>query len=248
MMRTITLTTTDSTNRDAVLLAENGAEHGTAIIAHTQTEGRGRLGKSWSSPAGRGLYCSIIIRPRVAPENFPYLTFVAGLAVAESIRGTHKLEAGLKWPNDIYFNMRKCGGILTESSSLNGPAVSRYAVVGIGLNINTRIEDLPQELRSTATSLYIESGREVDIDTVFACIRSELLHRVAQFERQGFAPVLARWRQRDVLQGKRLVMVSVGGEIIEGISLGVDESGRLHLRDDQNRVHEILSGDIQLAK
>lgn len=247
MSLTIIKHSTESTNRDAVVLAEHGAVHGTAIIAETQTMGRGRLGKTWDSPPGKGLYCSIIIRPRLTPEEFPHLTFVAGLAVAEVVQQLYRLDPGLKWPNDLYFNNRKCGGILTESSSLNNSAANRFAVVGIGLNINTRLADFPPELRNTATSLYIESGREMVIDGVFQAIRNQLLRQIEEFERYGFAPVIAKWRTRDFLLGKRLAWVSVAGDIIEGISLGPDDDGQLHVRDAYGKVHAVLSGDIRLV-
>ena len=246
MTPTIVKYSTASTNRDAVELAERGAVHGTAVIAETQTMGRGRLGKVWSSPPGKGLYCSIVIRPRLTPEQFPHLTFVAGLAVAKVIHSLYQLEPGLKWPNDIYFNMRKCGGILTESSSLNDAEADKFAVVGIGLNVNTRVIDFDTELQNTATSLYIESGREMPIGTVFQEIRTELLRQTEAFELYGFAPVIARWRKRDFLLGQRLAWVSVAGTIIEGISLGPDDTGRLHVRDEYGKVHEVLSGDIRL--
>lgn len=247
MHQTLTCNSTGSTNKDAVALAEAGAVHGTAVLANMQTMGRGRLGKSWKSPPGKGLYCSIIIRPHIAPQNYPHLTFVAGLAVADVIQRIYQLDPGLKWPNDIYFGMRKCGGILTESSGLNGPEQSRFAVVGIGLNINTVQADFPPELHGIATSLYIESGRTISIQNVFEEIRDELLKQVALFEIQGFGPVIARWRKRDFMLGKRLAWVSVSGEQVVGVSLGPDDDGRLHVFDDNSVIHEVLSGDIQLA-
>lgn len=246
MIPTIVKNSTESTNRDAIQLAEQGAVHGTAVIAETQTKGRGRLGKTWSSPPGKGLYCSIIIRPLLTPEQFPHLTFVAGLAVAEVIQRLYQIEPGLKWPNDIYFNERKCGGILTESSSLIGAEADRFAVVGIGLNVNTRVKDFADELQDTATSLSIESGREMDISLIFQEIHAELLRQTAEFELHGFTPVIARWRKRDFLLGRRLAWVSAAGTIIEGISLGPDDTGRLHVYDDHGEVHEVLSGDIRL--
>lgn len=247
MSKIITLHSTESTNRDAISLAEQGAEHGTAIIAITQTMGRGRLGKAWVSPSGKGLYCSVIIRPKIVAEDYPKLTFVAGIAVADAIQRTCFLTPGLKWPNDIYFQMRKCGGILTESSSLNGPAANRFAVVGIGLNVNTQSSDFPVELRSTATSLGIECSKAVDIQGLFQCIRNDLLEQVALFERDGFNDVIRRWRKRDFLLGKRLTWVSINRKKVDGVSLGPDDEGRLHVRDDEGNVHEVLSGDIQLA-
>jgi BirA family biotin operon repressor/biotin-[acetyl-CoA-carboxylase] ligase len=247
MNKIITLVSTSSTNRDAIVLAEESAVHGTAVIAETQTMGRGRLGKHWQSPAGKGLYCSIILRPALEPQEYPRLTFVAGLAVAEVIERMYGLSAGLKWPNDIYFSGRKCGGILTESSRLNGCERERFVVVGIGLNVNTEQSDFHADVRQSATSLYIESGQVTDRLELFKEIREELLLQVHTFEQHGFPQVIDRWRKRDFMVGKRLSWVSVSGRKVDGISLGPDDDGLLHVRDDNGIEHEVLSGDIQLA-
>lgn len=241
------LQATESTNLDALKLARDGAGHGTAILSETQTRGRGRLGKNWSSPAGKGLYCSIIVRPELSLLDFPRITFVAGLAVAEVISQMYTLEAGLKWPNDIYFNMRKCGGILTESSGLGGPDNERFAVVGIGVNVNTQKSDFPEILRNDSTSLYLESGKKFDIEKIFHAIRRELLDQIEAFELNGFLPIISKWRKRDFMLGKTLTWVSVTGEKVVGTSMGPDDDGQLHVRDGHGVVHEVLSGDIQLA-
>lgn len=247
MNNIIRLDSTESTNRDAFRLASKGAQHGTVIITDNQTKGRGRLGKSWESPVGKGLYCSIILRPELVPHLYPYLTFVAGLAVADAIDKIYSLSAQLKWPNDIYFNWKKCGGILTESSDLNGAVDDRFAIVGVGLNINAEKSDFPSDLQETATSLYIESGVIVEIEAVLLEVRDQLLLQVTDFERNGFSHVIERWRKRDFLIGKRLAWVAVTGKKVEGISLGPDDQGRLHVQDDTGVIHEVMSGDIQLC-
>ena len=148
----------DSTNRVAIELAEKGAKHGTAVLAAMQTGGRGRLGKSWQSIPGKGLYCSIIVRPDIEIGKYSQITLVTGVAVAKVVDKLTGSKSMLKWPNDIYLTGRKCGGILTESSPLVEDAKSRYAIIGIGLNINSMVEDFSGELRNTATSFSIESG------------------------------------------------------------------------------------------
>ncbi|MFH0784455.1 MAG: biotin--[acetyl-CoA-carboxylase] ligase, partial [Pseudomonadota bacterium] len=130
---------TPSTNTLAKKLAENGAVHGTAVIAANQTEGRGRLGKSWISAAGKGLYCSIIVRPRLAVEDFPKITLAAGLAVAQAIDRLCSGFTQLKWPNDIFLDGKKCGGILTESSTMPEKNDERFAVIGIGMNLGSSL-------------------------------------------------------------------------------------------------------------
>lgn len=248
MYRTIFFHSTDSTNRVAFALAEQGAAHGTAVIAETQTQGRGRLGKQWTSPAGKGLYCSIVVRPNLSLHDFSRITFVAGLAVAEVIRHKYGLEAGLKWPNDIFFNMKKCGGILTESSGLSSALPDMFAVIGIGLNVNTCRNDFSDDIRDNATSLFLESGRNVVIKELFYSLREVLLEHLVGFESYGFKPVIEQWRKRDFLLGKELTWVAVNGKKVFGTSLGPDDDGLLHVRDAKGVVHEVLSGDIQLAK
>lgn len=229
-------------------MAAAGAVHGTAVLAGRQTKGRGRLGKVWQSPPGRGLYTSIILRPELAVEKFPYLTFVAGLAVAEAINSLYGVMPGLKWPNDVYFDMRKCGGILSESSAFTAEKGQRYAVVGVGLNVNTAREEFEDEVAERATSLMIQTGQKRPIDEVFETIHGQLLREVEAFEQMGFLRVIERWRELDCMLGKNLAWVAVDGKAVEGVALGPDDQGRLHIRDKTGCVHEVLSGDIQLAK
>ncbi|MFV0438102.1 MAG: biotin--[acetyl-CoA-carboxylase] ligase [Desulfopila sp.] len=247
-MRIFSFSSIDSTNRKALELAEQGADHGTAVVAESQSRGRGRLGRSWQSVPGKGLYCSIILYPNLPLVDFPRLTFAAGLAVAEAIDRLYHLNTGLKWPNDIYFGRKKCGGILTESANLQASSPSRRSVVvGIGLNVNTAENDFSEELRMRATSLLLQSGREIALDELFSCIHSGLLAEVDRFERQGFQQLMGRWRTRDILKGQRMRWLSTEGCCVEGISLGPDDSGLLHIVDDAGCRHEVLSGDVQLA-
>ena len=245
-METVVLAQCDSTNRRAFLLAEQGAEHGTSVLADTQTAGRGRLGRVWQSPPGRGLYCSVIIRAELASIDYPCLTFAAGLATAAAIERCCNVRPGLKWPNDIYFRARKCGGILNESSQLTGPQELRFAVIGIGLNLNTRREEFPPELRGKATSLLIETGGEVSRDSCFAELHQRLLEEVRKLEREGVQQAIERWRCYDFMKGTRMAWVTLQGKRVDGVSLGPDDRGLLHVRDDNGLIHEVCSGDIEL--
>ncbi len=238
---------TPSTNIIAKKLAEDGALHGTAVIAANQTEGRGRLGKSWYSAAGKGLYCSIIVRPKLAVEDYPKITLAAGLGVALAIDRIACVLTQLKWPNDIFIDGKKCGGILTESSSLNEPVEQRYAVIGIGLNLGSAFEDFPVDIRDKTTSLFIKTGKNYDAQRVFLTIRDEILLQLEGFSNDGFPPILASWKGRDFLLGKEMECVSSKGKIITGVSLGPDAEGQLHVKAPDGRIHTVLSGDIRLA-
>ena len=158
---------TPSTNRVAYALALNGEPEGNAVIAESQSEGRGRLGRAWVSPPGKGLYCSIIVRPRIRVEDYAKITLTAGLAVSIALEEITGLQMDLKWPNDVYAEGKKCCGILTESSPLAEEENERFAVVGVGINVNSVESDFPPELREKATSLRIFRGATYDIQTIF---------------------------------------------------------------------------------
>lgn len=244
MYPTHIFTSTDSTNRIASDLAKNGAQHGTAVLAEMQSKGRGRLDRSWYSPAQKGLYCSIIIRPRLSWEEYPKITLVAGLAVAQTLARSCNCPCSVKWPNDIYIRGRKLGGILTESSSFAGNMSEAYAVVGIGVNINNGEEDFAPEIASQATSIFLETKREYDIRAVFEAIRLELLKNLEIFVKKGFQEILMAWKEMDMLQGKMVRWLNPNGEIIHGRSQGPDHDGCLVIVDEGGLSHRIISGDI----
>ena len=239
---------TPSTNIIAKNLAEDGSPHGTAVISANQTKGRGRLGKSWYSAAGKGLYCSIIVRPQLAIEDYPKITLAAGLAVAIAIDRLVGVFTQLKWPNDIFIDGKKCGGILTESSSLNEPVENRYAVIGIGLNLEATVPDFPVDIRDKVTSLYIKTGKKYDAQLIFSVIHDEVLRQLERFCNEGFQPILVSWKDRDFLLGKEMQCVSSAGKIITGVSLGPDAEGQLHVKAADGKTHMVLSGDISLAE
>ncbi|MBW6521629.1 MAG: biotin--[acetyl-CoA-carboxylase] ligase [Desulfoarculaceae bacterium] len=247
MNDTLYLATVDSTNRVAREHAGEGKPHGFAVLAARQTAGRGRLGKSWQSPPGKGLYATILLRPGLDVEEYAKITLTAGLAVSLVLEEMCQLAVELKWPNDIYISGRKCGGILVETSSLQGEADEHFALVGIGININSDRESFPPELRKSATSLLLESGKEYDILTVFAGIRARLLQLLLQLADEGFDDILRQWRERDMLQGKWTQWLTPAGAVVYGESLGVDGSGMLSVKDRSGRIHEVLSGDVTLA-
>src|SRR5512143_704887 len=152
----VCLAVTDSTNRVAMEMAENGAKHGTVVVADAQTAGRGRMGRRWVSPAGKNLYVSLLLRPSVPTVDAPQLALVAGIALADAVEEVG-VPAFLKWPNDLYCGGRKAAGILAEMAS--DPDGVRHVVIGVGLNVNMEETDIPSDLRDKATSLRIHAGR-----------------------------------------------------------------------------------------
>ena len=235
---------TESTNTLALEMAEAGAPSGTLVIAETQSKGRGRLGKSWLSPPGSGLYFSLLIRPDLQFAEIPRLTLAAGVAVCRAVSRYCAILPRLKWPNDILIGKRKCGGILTEAEIVGPEAL---VVIGIGLNISTPQAAFPAELRDRATSLQHHVSRPVVRGELLAVMLTEIEQIVLRLEQGEFSKILKEWRELDATRGQLLTWVAVSGKVVEGISLGPDDEGRLHIRDSNGEVHEILSGDVQLA-
>ena len=241
------LKSTGSTNDDAYGLAVKGAGHGFGILADTQLAGKGRLGREWLSSPGTGLYCSIVLRPKLPFAEFPKLTLTAGLALCSVIETLlPDIPFGLKWPNDLYCKEKKCGGILAQSSSPNCLHEDSFIIVGIGVNVNTQLLSFPLELQQNVTSLRIQSGDVYNILELYHRIHGVLLDYVSIHETKGFASILQEWRKRDVLLGKEMQWVTCDKKIITACGMGPDENGQLLAKDSTGRIHEILSGDVQL--
>jgi BirA family biotin operon repressor/biotin-[acetyl-CoA-carboxylase] ligase len=231
-----------STNDRARELADAGAVHGEVVIAESQTAGRGRRGRSWSSPAGRNLHLSVILRPSLPPQRAPELTLVASVAACEACRKAG-VEAGIKWPNDVLVRGLKVAGILTElSAELD---VVHWVVLGIGVNLNAGVDDFPAELRGVATSLSIERGQPVPRALFAAALLSELELWLDLHADEGFEPIRAAWRERSVTLGREVRADGEGGEIA-GVAEDIDESGALIVRTGGGLVR-VVAGDVRLV-
>ena len=238
--------TIDSTNSRALALAGKGAESGTILIAQTQSKGRGRLGRSWQSPRGTGLYFSIITRPQLPPADLSKITLAVGLALRNGVAKACGIKALLKWPNDLLFEQKKLAGILTETNiDIEGkPTV----VIGIGLNVNTPATAFPAELANHATSICIAADRYFDKGVVLTVILHEIEREIERLANNEFKGILADWRTHDATYGKWLTWITPRGKKISGISLGPDEDGLLHIRDATGASHTILSGDLKINR
>lgn len=219
------LADTGSTNDDARAWAAEGAPHGACVIADTQSKGRGRHGRSWSSPSGDSLAISIVVRPSVSPAHLPLLSLVAGLAARAAV-ARRVPTAGVKWPNDIVLveadgSLRKIAGILIEAS-LAGSRVE-HAIVGIGINVARR--EFPDELAPIATSLARAGASDLDRASLAIELLSLLDEELAAFERAPRA-IAARLREHDALCGRAVLL---DGDS-RGVADGIDESGRLRVR------------------
>jgi BirA family transcriptional regulator, biotin operon repressor / biotin---[acetyl-CoA-carboxylase] ligase len=232
-----------STNDRARELAEEGAEHGEVVIAEAQTAGRGRRGRGWSSPPRRNLYFSVVLRPDLPPARAPELTLVASVAICEALRQAG-VEAGIKWPNDLHASGRKIAGILTELAA--EPERVSWVVLGVGVNVNARAEDFPEDVRRDATSVLLERGEPAPRALLAAACFTALEEWIDRHAEEGFGPVAVAWRKRSVTLG-RDVVVKVEGREVVGTAEDIDESGALLVRTGAG-LERILTGDVALLR
>jgi len=238
--RIIRLSEVDSTNTYASKLAVDGEPEGTVVIAEHQTAGRGRLGRKWVSPPGLNIYASIILRPKVPPRDAPLITFVAAVALARTVRELYKLDAGIKWPNDLLINGRKSAGILTEMSA--EPELVRHIILGFGINVNMSRDDFPEEIKDLSTSVMLELGRKVN--------RAELMRRFLEEIEKSYlmmidgkrAEILNEWRSLSVTLGHNVRVTSLAWEKA-GFASDIDPEGGLILEVD-GRYETVTSGDV----
>ncbi|WP_353119920.1 biotin--[acetyl-CoA-carboxylase] ligase [Nitratidesulfovibrio sp.] len=233
--------TTDSTNREAALLALDGADEGAVVAASAQTAGRGRAGRVWASPAGVGVYVSLVLRPRLAPQAAPLVTLMTAVAVAEAVAEVTGLAPRAKWPNDVLLHGRKVSGNLTEVA-LVADTVS-HVVTGAGINVNTRVGDLPEDLRGKATSLAAELGRPVSRVDVLRAFLERAEHWYAALREGDPGPVIARWKELSAIVGTPLRVGTPHG-VVEGLVADVDPDGLLRLVDAGGREHRLHAGDV----
>ncbi|NLB43232.1 MAG: biotin--[acetyl-CoA-carboxylase] ligase [Clostridiales bacterium] len=234
----------DSTNTRAKEMAQGGAIHGTLVVAEEQKSGRGRLGRSWESPGGLGLWMSLILRPSFPPRYAPRMTVLAGLAVVQAISWVTGLEASIKWPNDIIINSKKVCGILTEMQA--DPDLIDYVVVGIGMNVNTTKGGFPHELRDSATSLKIEKGEHIDRCKLLAELLSVLEGLDNRYLSTGdFSEMLNVYKEKCITLG-RPVRVTGPSETFEGTAVDLTDDFELVVETKGSERRKVFSGDVSV--
>lgn len=236
---------TTSTNDVVEKLARDGVAEGIVVFAESQTKGRGRLGRAWLSPAGQGLWCSVLLRPRLAPQAATQLTVITAVAVARAIEKHTGLRPGIKWPNDIVFGDRKAAGILLELGAELDHI--RHVILGIGLDVNLRSADLPEELRDVVTSLSEQAGEPIDRPGLATALIQELDTVYTRFLAGDFHELSDEWMRRCVTLGRR-VTLHVGDRIVAGRAEALDDEGALLLRTEHGRLERVVGGDVILEK
>lgn len=233
----------DSTNREARALASVGAPHGALVVTEEQTGGRGRLGRGWFSPRGMGVWCSLVLRPEIIPGEAPPVTMLAAVAVAAAVEKVAGVRPGIKWPNDLLVGGKKLCGILTEMNAEMEKV--NFLVVGMGINVNTPLEDFPDELRDTATSLYVVKNECVSRQELLKQLLREFENFYRTWLESGFGPVLEEWKKRCVTLNCP-VRLSTPRESWEGWAEDVDASGSLVLLLPDGSRQRFLAGEVSL--
>jgi BirA family biotin operon repressor/biotin-[acetyl-CoA-carboxylase] ligase len=236
---------TTSTNDVIEKLARDGVKEGAVVFAESQTKGRGRLGRNWLSPARKGLWFSILLRPDLRPQETTQLTVAAATALWRAIHDQTGLRPEIKWPNDILVRGRKTAGILTELSAELDHV--KYVILGIGVDVNLTASEFSTDLRKTATSLRIELGKPVLRPELATAILRELDRDYARVCAGKFANVADEWEEHCTTIGRN-VAIHIGERQVRGRAESLDEDGALLVRTEHGHLERIIGGDVTLEK
>ena len=232
---------TDSTMNVAHRLAAAGEPEGTVVAAEGQARGRGRLGRNWASPKGKGIYLSVILRPLLHLSQAAHVTLAAAVSVAQAIQKATALHPQIKWPNDVLLEGKKVAGVLTElNAELNRV---NYLVVGIGINVHGSRAPLP----ASSTSLAEALGRRVDRLGLARTLLAEMDRVYAELLSEGLEPILERWRGFADFLGRR-IRVALSGRMVDGQAVDIDASGALLVRTDTGLIEAVSAGDVLVVR
>lgn len=233
----------DSTNSLLKAEAQAGkAAEGAVIMAEHQTDGHGRLNRSWESPPGKGLLFSTLLFPKIADKKLTLIGLMASMAVLDSVQEVvgSDIPISLKWPNDLMIDGKKICGILSEGGSVGDKC---FVVVGVGLNVNQKSEDFPVEIRDSAVSLYMLTGEPHAKNEILRHILISLERYYLRLQDQGSGWIAKTWIERAGTVGKQ-VTVSHNGNKIAGVAVGIAPDGALQIKDEHGEVMTIYSGDV----
>lgn len=233
----------DSTNTRARELARQGAVHGTVLIADHQTGGRGRHGRTFHSPAGSGIYMSVVLRPQCTPQQIMHLTCAAAVAMCDAVEFAAGFRPGIKWTNDLVCGKRKIAGVLTELGFDSRGNVD-FAVIGIGVNCCQREDEFPDDIRHIAGSLASVSGQQIDRAAVAAAMM-DALYKMDTSLLTEKSQTLEQYRRDCITLGQEISLVR-GDEIRHGTALDIDEDGALLVRFPGGDVETVNSGEVSI--
>ncbi len=231
----------DSTQNAVRELAEEGAAEGVVVLADMQQAGRGRMGRSWLAPRGKGIWMSLLLRPLVPIHCAPQLTLLAAVALCRSLRRETGLDIGIKWPNDLLINGKKISGILLESAAEDERL--KYIIAGIGISVNMSQSDYPEELLEKATSLRIASGKSFNRAQLLTAFLLEWETLYKLYLETGFQSIAALWESLSVSLGKRMELTTPQGKLT-GVPIGLDGSGAIIVKRDDGEVVTLFSAEM----
>lgn len=234
-------TTVPSTQRFAHELALDGSPHGTVIIADEQTEGKGRISRTWHSEKGTGMWMSLILRPAILPYLAPQLTLLTATVLAEVLDGISAVRPQIKWPNDILVQGKKTTGILTEMQAEQDQIV--YVIIGIGMNVNQQIEDFPDDIKDKATSIRAETGEKVELNQLIRRFLELFEKRYTTYLQEGFNRVKSSWENYG-FRLKETLQITNAYQTWEGVFLGIAEDGALLAEKADGSIEKVYSGEI----
>ena len=235
---------TDSTNDQLKKLARQGAPHGTVLIADRQSGGHGRMGRSFHSPGGVGIYFSILLRPDCSPGELMHLTCATAVAMCDAVESAASFRPGIKWTNDLVYKIKKLGGILTELGlSANGTV--DYVIIGIGINCCQQEADFAQDIRDIAASLSMVTGTEIDRAKVAAAMMDALWNMDKILLPQK-TDILNRYRSDCITIGQEVSLLRLGEAVRHGKAIGMDDEGALIVEFSDGKVETVNSGEVSV--
>lgn len=233
--------TVASTQRLAHEVALNNSPHGTVIIAEEQTEGKGRISRTWHSDKGTGVWMSFILRPAILPYMAPQLTLLTATVLAEVLDELTDVRPQIKWPNDILIQGKKAAGILTEMQAEQDKIV--YVIIGIGLNVNQLKTDFPDDIRNKATSLRAETDEKVELNLLIQRFLEQFEKRYTAYVQEGFGRVKSSWENYGFRINETL-QITNGNQTWEGVFSGIAEDGALLAEKADGSLEKVYSGEI----
>lgn len=227
-------------------IAQNDALDGTVVIASSQTSGQGRIDRVWESIANKGLYLSIICKPRHINCSINLLPLCAAIAVVKTIYQISDLNAKIKWPNDIKINNKKIGGILSEAAILEEKV--DYCLIGIGLNVNHNHEEFSDSVRDIATSIRIETNFQYRIEDVFEILLSNFFSWYRKWEKGDNYAVIKEWIKHNCTLGEQIYVLEKGVEICSGLASYIDNNGNLAVKMENGKYELFDYGEVSIKK
>ena len=236
--------TIDSTNTRAKQLAKEGAPNGTILVAGYQTGGRGRMGRDFSSPEGMGVYLSVVLRPNCTADQLMHLTCAAAVASCQAIKEVCGIFPDIKWTNDLVWQKRKLGGILTELSINSTTGLVDYAIVGIGINCNEKTEDFPPQLQTIATSIRNITGKLCS-PALLSAILVEKLYAMDALLFSNKDSIMDIYRSHCITLSKEIAIIS-NNTVRYGTALDLDSDGGLVIRFTEGIIQTVTSGEVSV--